>query len=188
MKASVKYRDDQNPLIRAKVPVSVLGLPFLSSVAAGDTKELTLSLSTFFESGPSLKLSYHPNDPANPFTFVLKTGVGALGSPLGAAMTVSTEFSLLGRGTPAFFLRFKPRLGDFSLRKSAASASPVFGRASSAKVFDEPSPPPPPLADDANGDYVAAKMNGFHHRLRRPFFEIFLKSFATALRRNDGRK
>lgn len=168
MKASVKYRNDQNPLIRAKVPVSVLGLPFLSSVATGDPKELTLSLSTFFGSGPSLKLSYHPNDPSNPFTFVLKTGVGALGSPVGAAVTVSTEFSLLGRGAPAFFLRFKPRLGDFSLKKSAASAIPdsgaadVFGRGRSAKVFDEP--PPPPLTDDANGGFDAEKTNGSHHR------------------------
>ena len=35
MKASIQFRDDDRPLLRAKVPVGVLGLPFLSGLAAG---------------------------------------------------------------------------------------------------------------------------------------------------------
>ncbi|XAR70601.1 hypothetical protein NMG60_11027508 [Bertholletia excelsa] len=47
-------------LLRAKVPVTVFGLPFLSSIAAGDPSDLSFSLRTNFPSGPSLKLSYTP--------------------------------------------------------------------------------------------------------------------------------
>lgn len=123
MKASLKFREDQKPLVKAKIPLSILGLPFLSGISAGDAKELCLDLGTSFESGPSLKLSYRPNDQWNPFTFVVKTGVGPFGSPTSAPFSMSAEFNILGRGNPAFFLQFKPRLGDFSVKKIAAPAA-----------------------------------------------------------------
>ncbi|XP_077210420.1 uncharacterized protein LOC143845900 [Tasmannia lanceolata] len=122
MKASLKFREDQKPLVRAKIPLNILGFPFLSGISAGDSKELSLNLTTFFESGPSLKFSYRPNDSYNPFSLVLKTGIGAFGSPISAPMAMSAEFSLLGRGNPSFFLQFKPQIGDFSIKKIAGSA------------------------------------------------------------------
>ncbi|KAF5750674.1 hypothetical protein HS088_TW03G01013 [Tripterygium wilfordii] len=122
MKASLKFREDQKPLFRAKVPLTVLGFPFQSGVVAGDSKELTLNLATFFESGPSMKLSYRPNDTWNPFSLVVKTGTGSFGSPVSSSMLMSAEFSLLGRGNPTFMLHFKPQFGDFSIKKSQSSS------------------------------------------------------------------
>ena len=123
MKASLKFRDEQKPLFRAKVPLNVLGLPFQSGVVAGESKELTLSLSTFFDSGPSIKVAYKPNDSWNPFSFIVKTGTGPFGSPISSSMLMSAEFNLLGRGngSPTFMLHFKPRFGDFSFKKSQSS-------------------------------------------------------------------
>ncbi|KAK9986651.1 hypothetical protein SO802_031602 [Lithocarpus litseifolius] len=121
MKASLKFREDQKPLLRAKVPLSILGLPFQSGVIAGESKELTLNLGTFFESGPSIKIAYRPNDTWNPFSLVVKTGTGPFGSPISSSMLMSAEFNLIGRGNPSFMLHFKPQFGDFSIKKSQSS-------------------------------------------------------------------
>nr|XP_023906729.1 uncharacterized protein LOC112018438 [Quercus suber]POF18247.1 hypothetical protein CFP56_12475 [Quercus suber] len=121
MKASLKFREDQKPLLRAKVPLSILGLPFQSGVIAGESKELTLNLGTFFESGPSIKIAYRPNDTWNPFSLVVKTGTGPFGSPISSSMLMSAEFNLIGRGNPGFMLHFKPQFGDFSIKKSQSS-------------------------------------------------------------------
>ncbi|KAJ7976012.1 Hsp90 co-chaperone Cdc37, N-terminally processed like [Quillaja saponaria] len=123
MKASLKFREEQKPLFRAKVPISILGLPFQSGIVAGASKELTLNLATFFKSGPSAKVSYRPNDSSNPFSLIVKTGTGPYGSPNSSAMMMSAEFNLLarGNGSPVFMLHFKPRFGDFSLKKSQSS-------------------------------------------------------------------
>lgn len=123
MKASLKFREDQKPLLRAKVPLNILGFPFQSGVAVGESKELSLQLGTFFESGPSLKMAYRPNDTWNPFSFIVKTGTGAFGSPSSSSMMMSAEFNLVGKGNPSFFLHFKPRFGDFSIKKSQSSLS-----------------------------------------------------------------
>ncbi|KAB1226692.1 hypothetical protein CJ030_MR1G008459 [Morella rubra] len=125
MKASLKFREDQKPLLRAKVPLSILGLPFQSGIIAGESKELTLNLGTFFESGPSFKIAYRPNDTWNPFSLVVKTGTGPYGSPISSSMLMSAEFNLLGSGNPSFMLHFKPQFGDFSIKKSQSS---VFDR------------------------------------------------------------
>ncbi|CAL1372409.1 unnamed protein product [Linum trigynum] len=122
MKASLKFRDEQKPLFRAKVPLSILGLPFQSGIVAGEAKELSLNLSTFFDSGPSFKVAYRPNDSWNPFSLVLKTGSGSFGSPTSSPMVMSAEFNLVGKGNPSFMLHFKPRFGDFSIKKSQASS------------------------------------------------------------------
>ncbi|KAJ9190312.1 hypothetical protein P3X46_001528 [Hevea brasiliensis] len=122
MKASLKFREDQKPLFRAKVPLSILGLPFQSGIVAGESKELTLNLATFFESGPSIKVAYRPNDSWNPFSLIVKTGMGSFGSPVASSMLMSAEFNLLGRGNPSFMLHFKPRFGDFSIKKSQSSS------------------------------------------------------------------
>ncbi|OEL16958.1 hypothetical protein BAE44_0022019 [Dichanthelium oligosanthes] len=130
MKASIKFRDDDRPLLRAKVPVGVLGLPFLSGVAAGgDTKDLRFDLSTAFASGPALRLSYRPNDPLQPFALSVRTGLGPLGSPARAPFALAAEFNLLSSNVPAFSLLFKPRIGDFGLASSVRSP---------------PAPPPAP--------------------------------------------
>lgn len=123
MKASLKFREEQQkPLFRAKVPLSVLGMPFQSGIVAGETKELTLNLSTFFESGPSLKVAYRPNDSKNPFSLIVKTGTGPFGSPLKSSMLMSCEFNLPSRtGSPLFMLHFKPRFGDFTFKKTQTS-------------------------------------------------------------------
>ncbi|KAH0884654.1 hypothetical protein HID58_060750 [Brassica napus] len=123
MKASMKFREEKNPLLRAKIPLSILGLPFQSGIVAGESKELSLNLSTFFESGPSLKLAYRPNDSHSPFSLVVKTGTGPFGSPISTSMLMSAEFNLLGnKNSPTFMLHFKPRFGDFSIKKSHSSS------------------------------------------------------------------
>ncbi|XP_040383405.1 uncharacterized protein LOC102707061 [Oryza brachyantha] len=147
MKASIRFRDDDRPLVRAKVPVGVLGLPFLSGVSAGgDAKDLRFDLSTAFASGPALRLSYRPNDSLQPFALSVRTGLGPLGSPARAPFAISAEFNLMSSSPPAFSLLFKPRIGDFSLANSVVSP-PV-------AVPPTPPPPPPPLklTDLANGD------------------------------------
>lgn len=121
MKASLKFREEQKPLFRAKVPLSILGLPFRSGIVAGESRELSLNLSTFFESWPSIKIGYRPNDTWNPFSLIVKTGTGPFGSPVSSTMLMSAEFNLLGRGNPAFMLHFKPQFGDFSIKKSQSS-------------------------------------------------------------------
>ncbi|KAH6772093.1 hypothetical protein C2S52_005131 [Perilla frutescens var. hirtella] len=122
MKASIKFRDEQKPLLRAKIPINILNFPFQSGVVAGDSKELSLNLSTYFESGPSLKFSYRPNDSQNPFSFIFKTGIGHFGSPIRSPLTMSAEFNVIGSQNPSFFIRFKPDLGDFSVKRLISSA------------------------------------------------------------------
>lgn len=130
MKASLKFREEQRkPLFKAKVPLNILGLPFQSSLAAGDSKELCLNLGTFFETGPAFRVAYRPNDPSNPFSLLVKTGIGHFGSPIDAPLTMSAEFDFSGGNSisnPKFFLHFKPQFGDFSLKKSHQSAISVF--------------------------------------------------------------
>jgi hypothetical protein len=71
-----KPKNKKEKLLTAKVPLSILGLPFQSRIVAGESKELTLNLGTFFKSSPSLKIAYCPNDTWNPFSLVVKTGTG----------------------------------------------------------------------------------------------------------------
>lgn len=123
MKASIKFRDEQKPLIRAKVPLSVLNFPFQSGIVAGESKELSLSLGTLFDSGPSFKVAYRPNDSFNPFSFVFKTGIGHFGSPVSSPFTMSAEFNLVGNQNPSFFIHFKPQFGDFCVKKSHSSSA-----------------------------------------------------------------
>ncbi|KAL6844776.1 hypothetical protein ACP4OV_025435 [Aristida adscensionis] len=134
MKASIKLRDDDRPLLRAKVPVAVLGLPFLSGLSAGgDARDLRFDLSTAFPAGPALRFSYRPNDALQPFALSVRTGLGALGSPARAPFALAAEFNVLSSAPPAFTLLFKPRVGDFAVASSVRS----------------PPPPPPHLEDHA---------------------------------------
>ncbi|KAL6655341.1 hypothetical protein ACP70R_006167 [Stipagrostis hirtigluma subsp. patula] len=148
MKASIKFRDDDRPLLRAKVPVGVLGLPFLSGLSAGgDAKDLRFDLSTAFPSGPALRLSYRPNDPLQPFALSVRTGLGPLGSPSRAPFALAAEFNVLSSNPPAFSLLFKPRVGDFAVASSVRSPPPP----------PDTVPAPPPMAIKmadltANGD------------------------------------
>ncbi|OIW10479.1 hypothetical protein TanjilG_00417 [Lupinus angustifolius] len=184
MKASLKFREEQKPLLRAKVPLNILGFPFQSSIVASDPKELTLNIATFFQSGPSIKVAYRPNDSGNPFSLILKTGTGSFGSPVSSSMHMSCEFNLLtrsgiGNPNPIFMLHFKPRFGDFSFKKSQSSIfdkkgrgrtrnddvsfevvdSPVMGSFSSDKVhiFGSDSPAVGAIANLFSGMEVAAR-------------------------------
>ncbi|RWR89745.1 hypothetical protein CKAN_01881400 [Cinnamomum micranthum f. kanehirae] len=147
MKASLKLREgNQNPLVRAKIPVSVLGLPFISSVVAGDSSDLSFHLRSASAAGPSLKLSYSPNDPSNnPFTFSVKSGVGLFGSPDRSPLVLSAQFSLLGTLNPSFSLQIKPQIGDFSLKKIARSnpnPNPNHIKENGVSHLDQPQPMP----------------------------------------------
>ncbi|KAE8704645.1 putative heat-shock protein [Hibiscus syriacus] len=137
MKASLRFREEKRPLLRAKVPLSILGLPFQSGIVAGESKELTLNLSTFFESGPSVKFAYRPNDTWNPFSLIVKTGTGPFGSPVSSSLLMSAEFNLLGRGNPSFMLHFKPQFGDFSIKKSQSSVFDKVLKPKNGVVLDE---------------------------------------------------
>ncbi|KAL1554596.1 hypothetical protein AAHA92_15141 [Salvia divinorum] len=122
MKASIKFREERTPLLRAKIPINILNYPFQSGVVAGESKEFSLNLSTYFESGPSLKFAYRPSDSETPFSFIFKTGIGHYGSPIRSPLTMSAEFNVIGCENPSFFIRFKPDLGDFSVNKLISSA------------------------------------------------------------------
>ncbi|OMO63074.1 hypothetical protein CCACVL1_22498 [Corchorus capsularis] len=139
MKASLKFREEKRPVLRAKVPLSILGLPFQSGIVAGESKELTLNLSTFFESGPSIKIAYRPNDAWNPFSLIVKTGTGPFGSPISSSMLMSAEFNLLGHGNPSFMLHFKPQFGDFSIKKSQSSVFDKVVKPRNGVVMEEDS-------------------------------------------------
>ncbi|KAM0941516.1 hypothetical protein DsansV1_C16g0139481 [Dioscorea sansibarensis] len=165
MKASLKFREDKKPLVRAKIPITILGLPFLSGLSAGDARELRLDLATAFDSGPSLRVSYRPNDPSNPFTLSLRTGVGARGSPTAAPMTITAEFNLLSRSSssssslPSFSILFKPRLGDFSLKKcidSTTVSRPIKSTVGKADVSDHDDTPRKGILGMISGTEVAA--------------------------------
>uniref|UniRef100_A0A7C9D5L1 Uncharacterized protein n=1 Tax=Opuntia streptacantha TaxID=393608 RepID=A0A7C9D5L1_OPUST len=123
MKASFTFREERAPLLKAKVALTALGLPFQSAFATGDSDDLCVSFGTFFDSGPAFRVSFRPNDSFNPISLLIKTGIGRFGSPVNAPMKISAEFNLLSgsMSTPTFFLHFKPRLGHFSLRKTHSS-------------------------------------------------------------------
>ncbi|KAK9052983.1 hypothetical protein SSX86_029613 [Deinandra increscens subsp. villosa] len=149
MKVSLKLEDqhqNQNPLLfKAKIPISVFGLPFLSAFtashhhrsAASPSDKLSLSLRTHFSSGPSLKLSYNtpttttttvatPSTAAAtaPLTLTLKSGISHSGSPNNSPLVISANFSFSPQNpnpNPTFSIKFTPRLGSFSLRKSVSS-------------------------------------------------------------------
>ncbi|KAL3699812.1 hypothetical protein R1sor_017834 [Riccia sorocarpa] len=132
MKASVKVREDQKPLVRAKVPLILGGLPLYTGVTSGDPHELALHVGTYADAGPAMKFSYKPNDTISPFSILLKTGFGVWGSPQGAAIAMSAEVSLSSAGTPSFSFRLKPKFGDFGLRKDTRSIAVSFTSADRA--------------------------------------------------------
>lgn len=144
MKVSLKvedtHRQNKNPslLLRSEIPVTIFTLPFLSAFSISDhpSDDLSLSLRTNFPSGPSLKLSYAPTSRAvatnsraasPPLTLTLKSGVSLSGSPNNSPLIISANFSFNPLNSvnpnPTFSLQFKPRLGDFSLRKAIFSDS-----------------------------------------------------------------
>ncbi|PIA32680.1 hypothetical protein AQUCO_04400106v1 [Aquilegia coerulea] len=142
MKASLKLREDhhhhhqhqnqnqnRNPLLRVKVPISILGVPFISSFTAGDPKDLSFNLHSNFFNGPSLKLSYSPNPTttttSNSISISLKSGVGLFGSPNNSPLIISAHFNLFNNNypNPSFSLQIKPQFGDFFLSKTAVSSS-----------------------------------------------------------------
>ncbi|CAH1418367.1 unnamed protein product [Lactuca virosa] len=144
MKASMKFREEQKPLFRAKAPLKILGFPFQSGMVAGESKELSLNLSTYFESGPSLKVSYRPNDSLNSFSVVLKTGTGHFGSPISSSFNMNSEFNLSRGGqNPRFFVHFKPQFGDFIVKNVQSS---VFKKQITG-VVDEDAPVKGVLSD-----------------------------------------
>ncbi|XP_015079538.1 uncharacterized protein LOC107023372 [Solanum pennellii] len=123
-------------LLRAKIPISIFNLPFLScfSTTTHHPSDLSLSLATSFPSGPTLKLAYStastPTTPSSttpiapPLTLTLKSGIGVFGSPKNSPLVISANFSfspLNSNQNPTFTLLFKPQLGSFSLRKTTTS-------------------------------------------------------------------
>ncbi|KAF6144978.1 hypothetical protein GIB67_013329 [Kingdonia uniflora] len=122
MKASLRFReDDQTPVVKAKIPLTILGFPFNSSITAGNPNDLSFNLTTNSINGPSLKLTYTPT--TNPFSISLKSGVGFFGSPNNSPLIISAHFNPFQNLNPTFSLQIKPQFGDFSLKKTAISAS-----------------------------------------------------------------
>ncbi|KAK4802132.1 hypothetical protein SAY86_000335 [Trapa natans] len=133
-------RDQQQPTLKARIPITVLSQPLSASVTATTAapSDLSFSLSTNFRSGPSLKLSFTsnatPSLASSPFSVTLKSGLGLFGSPKDSPLTFSAHFPLspsLRYSTPIFSLQFKPRIGHFSLHSSSfsnpqSSQAPIF--------------------------------------------------------------
>ncbi|CAA0838065.1 Unknown protein [Striga hermonthica] len=170
MKISLKLQDQhghgedcrQPPplLLRAKIPVTIFNLPFLShfSTTTAHPSDISLSLSTNFPSFPSLKLAYAATAAAAtspPLTVTLKSGSGLFGSPKNSPLVISAHFSFNpsnpGHPNPTFSLLLKPRLGSFSLRKSTSShpEEPPIGcdSTTTSMGFVQPESPPSPGKD-----------------------------------------
>ncbi|PRQ18693.1 hypothetical protein RchiOBHm_Chr7g0208871 [Rosa chinensis] len=145
MKISLRLQDDQdtqhycNPLIRAKIPITIFNQPFTSSIATApstnSSSHLSFSLSSNFSSGPSLKLSYsHASTTTpSPFSLSLKSGLGLFGSPNHSPLVFTAHFSL-SHTNPTFSLHIKPQFGNFSLNKSAFSDSELSGSCSNGDL------------------------------------------------------
>ncbi|KAK9095408.1 hypothetical protein Scep_026877 [Stephania cephalantha] len=155
MKASLKLRDPHNPnggggggdhttpVLRLKIPITILNLPFISTILTSDSSPLSFNLRTNSPSGPSLNLSYTPitttttttttpsPPPPPPLTLTLKSGVGLFGSPNNSPLILSAHFTLFSNNNnnnnpstnPTFSLQLKPQFGQFSLKKTAISDS-----------------------------------------------------------------
>ncbi|KAI5594531.1 hypothetical protein POPTR_003G088500v4 [Populus trichocarpa] len=135
MKLSLNLQDDhqiQNPLLKAKLPISILNQPFtsiLTTTTTNSISDLTLALSTNFPTGPSLKLTYTPSTTTtiSPFSLSLKSGLGLFGSPHDSPLVFSAQFSLPNSSSnlilPSFSLQFKPQFGHFSLHKRTTTPS-----------------------------------------------------------------
>lgn len=146
MKLSFKLQEDKNPVLKARIPISIFSQPFVSSLTttpptttdssgggsgSGGNKSsqnTSFSLSTNFPSGPCFKLSYAPSASSAitiPFSLSLKSGLGLFGSPKDSPLIFSAHFSLssVNPGTiiPTFALHFKPQFGNFSLYKATSS-------------------------------------------------------------------
>ncbi|KAK9144434.1 hypothetical protein Sjap_004337 [Stephania japonica] len=114
MKASLKLKDPHNPsrgdphntytpVLRLKIPITILNLPFISNI-----------LLTSSDSSP-LSLNLRTNSPS-----------GLFGSPNNSPLTLSAHFSLFSNNptkNPTFSLQLKPQFGQFSLKKTAISDS-----------------------------------------------------------------
>ncbi|KAF3449479.1 hypothetical protein FNV43_RR10207 [Rhamnella rubrinervis] len=134
MKFSLKLPEDEqhhhnqnnhnNPLIKAKIPISMFNQPFLTSIASttsSPSPHLSFSLSSNFPFGPSVKLSYSPTSTSStPFSVSLKSGLGVFGSPNQSPLVFSAHF-FPSPTNPTFSLHFKPQFGNFSLKKTTFS-------------------------------------------------------------------
>ncbi|XP_027362191.1 uncharacterized protein LOC113869885 [Abrus precatorius] len=154
MKLSLKFQGEdenqkstQSQIMSAKVPITILNNPFISGITATTATEFSFSLSTNYQSGPSLRVSYSPTS-SLPFSLSLKSGLGILGSPRHSPLVFSANFSLSPTHPPfpSFFLHFKPQFGHFSLNKT---------------VFSDPnthplsvSLPPPPSSPEIEKRFV----------------------------------
>lgn len=123
MKASLKLRDEPHkPVIKAKLPLHLLGCQFFTGLTVGDLHELALRLGTSQLAGPSFEIAYRPNDHHRSFSLVMKTGFGSSHFSATAALSVAAEFNLSRPGSPSFRLWVKPEAGDFSFRRDFSSA------------------------------------------------------------------
>ncbi|XP_073000833.1 uncharacterized protein [Typha latifolia] len=149
MKASIKLRQDRSPLVTAKIPFSAAGIPLLSKISTGDAADLGFDLTTASECGPSFRFSYRPNDAGIPFAVGVRIGSGSMGSPISSVMTMTAVLGL-GRA-PTFSIVFKPRLGDFRIKKAIGSESGA---------------PPVTLQPEINGLDGCAEENGIPAEIR----------------------
>lgn len=134
MKLSLKLQEDQpqNPLIKAKIPISIFNQPFISSISTtsstlitttnSSSSHLCFSLSSKFSSGPAFRFSYSPTTltSSNPFSLSLKSGLGLFGSPINSPLVFTAQFSF-STSNPTFSLQFKPQFGNFFLQKTTVS-------------------------------------------------------------------
>lgn len=85
----------------------------------------------------------------------VKTGIGRFGSPIRAPMAMTAQFNILGTGRPSFFVHFRPRKEDFSIKRSVQSRvclppqssffAPEFTARADLKIdgsLDDAEPPP----------------------------------------------
>lgn len=123
MKASLKLRNGdgqhQRPLLKAKLPLHVCGLPLCTSIVVGQKQELALRIGA----SQSLEFAYRFNSPHPPFNLVIKSDLGFWFSSASAALAMAAEFNLSSPSSPSFRLSLQTDAGDFSFRRDFHSSN-----------------------------------------------------------------
>eukprot|EP00899_Mesostigma_viride_P021179 jgi/Mesvir1/29062/Mv18370-RA.1 len=135
MNASLSLRDDGKPVMRLKMPMQAKGVIFATGICAGEPEGVALRVGSVIE-GLTWRFQVRPFNKADAPRLLVKTSLGTGGNSVGdesCQWRVAADCNLR-TGTTRVSVRFKPRLGAFTLRHTnnldttggAANATPSF--------------------------------------------------------------
>lgn len=126
-KVSCSFRNEKKPLLRLRAPVNFLGLSLFSGFVYGEEKDLAVQVGSDFADGPTAKISYRPNEEVQNL-LILKAGVGPWLTPKKSLAVFSAEIELRNGGDTKLWIKTKPILGDFCLRRESEPGKAVVGK------------------------------------------------------------